>query len=103
MGGEVEGEPSWLLRAIVVVQDVSLLFLLTTCLLEGASGCGLDDGSVSEGIRVGAANLDDVSAQLVQLEQSLLRGGQVGIAGADEGDEGNPTAQGDECKIMSNV
>lgn len=57
---------------------------------SNVQGTYLDDRAVSKGVRVGHANLDNVRSDPVQLQQGLLRVLQVGIAGADEGDQGNP-------------
>lgn len=58
--------------------------------LEGARGRRLDDGAVCQGVGVGDPQLDDVRAQPVQRAQRLHGGGAVGVAGHQEGDEGNP-------------
>jgi len=47
----------------------------------------LDDRPVGEGVGEGHAKLDDVGAASVQEPQRLRRGGQVGVAGGDVGDE----------------
>mmetsp|Transcript_20354 Transcript_20354/g.51564 ORF Transcript_20354/g.51564 Transcript_20354/m.51564 type:complete len:338 (-) Transcript_20354:82-1095(-) len=58
-------------------------------LLQGTGGSSLNDGPVSQGVRVRHAQLNDIGTDGIQLLQCSLSGGQVGIASTNEGDEGH--------------
>lgn len=65
-------------------------------LIERARRGRLDDGPVRKRVRVGDTKLNDVGPNGVELDECLLGGLEVGIAGNEERNERDPAGCGSE-------